>query len=296
MFPKQLAVLSSTLIHCIKIKNRNLQLRIEKKLDFGQVVGMRVGYAPIGKPFMSVIFYYLDGLLIDTGAYNTRASLQHFVQTHQVNQVTLTHYHEDHAGNAGFLEKTLSVPVYGHCETVAALRQNVPLNPYEYYLFGRLEKANITPLPRVIETDKYTLHPLHTPGHSKDHVIYHEQNQGWVFSGDLFLGSRIKFFRKDENIVQTIQSLRQTIALDFDKLFCGHNPKTSQPKSYLNAKLEQLVSLMDEVKHLIDAGVSDRQIIKQLCKGKEAYIAVAITLGNVSYRYMITSAIKAIRS
>jgi len=271
-------------------------LRIEKKLDFGKVTGMRVGYAPIGKPYMSVIFYYIDGLLIDTGAYNTRASLQRFVQTHQVNQVALTHYHEDHAGNAGFLEKSLSVPVYGHPETVAALRKNNILNPYEYYLFGRLEKADITPLPALVETEKYKLQPIHTPGHSRDHVIYHEANEGWVFSGDLFLGSHIKFFRKDEDILQTIQSLQTTIALDFNVLFCGHNPKTNQPKTSLNAKLDQLLNLMGEVKKLMQAGVSDKQIIKQLTKGKEVYLSVAITLGDVSYRYMVLSAIKAVRT
>ncbi len=98
-------------------------MRVEEKLDFGNVVGMRVGYAAIGKPLISVIFYYVDGLLIDTGAYNTRSSVQRFIQTNHVNQIALTHYHEDHAGNAGFLEKTLGVPVYGHPETVSALKK-----------------------------------------------------------------------------------------------------------------------------------------------------------------------------
>jgi len=179
-------------------------VRIEKKLSFDDVQGIRVGYAPIGKPLISVIFYYIDGLLIDTVSYNTRPSLQRFILTNPMDQLALTHYHEDHAGNADFLEKKLSVPVYGH--------------------------------------------PVHTPGHSIDHVIYHDRDQGWVFSVDLFLGANIKFFRKDEDILQTINSLEKTITLDFDRLFCGHNPKMDDPKSYLGAKLEQLLLLMDEVK------------------------------------------------
>jgi len=269
-------------------------VRIEEKLDFGNVVGMRVGYAPIGKPLISVIFYHIDGLLIDTGAYNTRPSLQRFVQTNRINQVALTHYHEDHAGNAGFLEKTLSIPVYGHPATVSALKSNVSLKPYEYYMFGRLEKANITPLPEVIETEKYKLHPIHTPGHSKDHVIYHERNEGWVFSGDLFLGAKIRFFRKDEDILSTIRSLQKTIALDFDFLFCGHNPKMNQPKTYLEAKLDQLLRLMHEVESLINEGVTDKEILRRLSKGKEVILAGMITLGDVSYKHMITSAIAAL--
>jgi glyoxylase-like metal-dependent hydrolase (beta-lactamase superfamily II) len=270
-------------------------MRIEERLNFGSVVGMKVGYAPIGKPLIPVIFYYVDNLLIDTGAYNTRPSLQRFVQDNRIDQIALTHYHEDHAGNAGFLEKMLNVPVYGHLATVSALRNNVALKPYEYYMFGRLEKAKITPLPKVIETERYKLYPIHTPGHSKDHVIYHERNEGWVFSGDLFLSSRIKFFRKDENIRQTIRSLQKIIALDFDSLFCGHNPKMSQPKTYLNAKLEQLLQLMDEVQRLINEGLTDKEILRRLSKGKEVFLAGLITLGDVSYKHIIASAVADLR-
>jgi len=270
-------------------------VRIEKKLDFGEVQGLRVGYAPIGKPLISVIFYYVDGLLIDTGAYNTRASLKRFIQANPVNQVALTHYHEDHAGNASFLEKSLAIPVYGHPETASFLKSHVALKPYEHYMFGRLEKANITHLPEVIETEKYSFHPVHTPGHSIDHVIYHEPNEGWVFSGDLFLGANIKFFRKDEDILQTINSLEKTIALDFDSLFCGHNPKMDDPKFYLSAKLEQLLLLMDEVKQLTKLGLPEREILKTLRAGKEVNLASLITLGDVSYKNMIISAIDATR-
>jgi len=270
-------------------------VRIEEKLDFGKVVGMRVGYAPIGKPLISVIFYYIDGLLIDTGAFNTRPSVKRFVESNVVNQIALTPYHEDHAGNAGYLEKTCAIPVYGHEATISALKRKVPLKPYEYYMFGRLEKANITPLPDVIETKNYQFYPVHTPGHSIDHVVYHERNEGWLFSGDLFLGSRIKFFRKDEDILQTIISLQKTIALDFDHLFCGHNPKIGEPKPFLKAKLEQLMQLMSDVKKLINEGLSDKEILRTLSKGKEVHLARCITLGDVSYKYMVASALHALR-
>ena len=119
--------------------------------------------------------------LIDSGAYNTRKSVKKFVTDNDVKQIALTHYHEDHAGNAGFLKEHLNVPVYGHQLTIENLKTNVRLKPYEYYLFGRLEKAEITPLPRIIETNKYKFTPIHTPGHSQDHVIYHEKDEGWVF-------------------------------------------------------------------------------------------------------------------
>ena len=60
------------------------------------------------------------------------------------------------------------------------------LNPYEYYLSGRLEKADVTPLPTLIETEKHRLQPIHTTGQSTDQVIYHEANEGRLFSSDFF--------------------------------------------------------------------------------------------------------------
>ncbi len=270
-------------------------MRVEKLLNFDKVRGIKVGYAPFGKPLFSVIIYYIDGLLIDSGAYNTRESVKKFVTDNDVKQIALTHYHEDHAGNAGFLKKYLDVPVYGHPLTVESLKKNVRLKPYEYYLFGRLEKAEISPLPRVIETNKYKFIPIHTPGHSQDHVIYHEKNEGWVFSGDLFLGPKIKFFRKDEDIVLTIKSLYKLLSLDFDCLFCGHNPKLKDPKIFVKNKVDQMHNLMDDVSILINKGYSDKETLKVLTKGKEYYSGIIFTLGDVSYKNMVKDAIRSLR-
>jgi glyoxylase-like metal-dependent hydrolase (beta-lactamase superfamily II) len=271
-------------------------MRVEKILHFDKVKGLRVGYAPIGKPLICVIVYYVDGLLIDSGAYNTRKSVKKFVTDNNVEQVALTHYHEDHAGNAGFLKKYLEVPIYGHPLTIENLKNNVRLKPYEYYLFGRLEQAEISPLPQIIETTNYSFTPVHTPGHSQDHIVYHEKNEGWVFSGDLFLGPKIKYFRKDEDIVLTIKSLYKLLSLDFDYLFCGHNPKMNKPKIYIQSKVEQMHLLMEEVNILINKGYNDREVLKILTKGQEAYSAIVFTLGDVSYKNMVKSALHSLRN
>ncbi len=270
-------------------------MRVEQILNFGKVKGIKVGYAPIGKPIISVIVYYIDGLLIDSGAYNTRKSVKKFVTDNSVEQVALTHYHEDHAGNAGFLKKYLKVPIYGHPLTIENLKSNVRLKPYEYYLFGRLEQAEISPLPQIIETTNYRFTPIHTPGHSQDHVIYYEKDEGWIFSGDLFLGPKIKFFRKDEDIVLTIKSLYKLLSLDFDCLFCGHNPKLKSPKILVKNKVDQMHHLIDDVSILINKGYSDKEILTVLTKGKEYYGGIIFTLGDVSYKNMVLDAIRALR-
>ena len=35
--------------------------------QFGEIEAIKLGYGPIGPPFMSVYLYILEGLVIDTG-------------------------------------------------------------------------------------------------------------------------------------------------------------------------------------------------------------------------------------
>jgi len=52
--------------------------------------------------------------------------------------------------------------------------------------------------PEKIESVLGEMVPVHTPGHAKDHTIYFLQDAGVLFSGDLYLADKIKFFRSDE--------------------------------------------------------------------------------------------------
>jgi glyoxylase-like metal-dependent hydrolase (beta-lactamase superfamily II) len=267
----------------------------EEILDFGDIRGLRVGGSLIGPPLMTVIYYYLDGILIDTGSYYARKSIKNFIENNKVTMAFLTHYHEDHSGNAAFLVNS-GVQVFGHNETVKALARHNRLKPYEHILFGKLEPAIINILPEKIETNRFILTPIHTPGHSHDHTVYYEPNQGWLFSGDLFLSPKIKYWRKDEDLLATINSLDLVLQLDFQSLFCGHNPKLNNPKNFLTAKKNQLLTLLGKVDALISKGLCQNEVIRTLCKGKEAHIAKWFTLGDASYKNMIVSAIDVVKS
>lgn len=243
-----------------------------------------------GKPLMTVIYYHLDDILIDTGPYSARKSVKRYLENHAIHKALLTHYHEDHSGNAGLLVNN-GIPVYGHQLTKSKLEKKNQLKPYEHILFGKLEQTSIEPLTEAVHTKHYALIPVHTPGHSSDHTVFHEPNRGWLFSGDLFLGPRIKYWRKDEDMYETIRSLERVLKLDFAQLFCGHNPKLRKPKRYIELKRQQLLELVDKVSGLSKLGHNSRDIIKLLAKGKETYIAKWFTLGDASYKNMIMAAI-----
>lgn len=261
-------------------------------LDFSPIKGYRIGYAPVGKPYMSVICYQIDELLIDTGPANSRRALMGLLDPKTISRICLTHYHEDHAGNAAYLSKHHNIPVYGHALAAEILKKPVKLKPYEKYIWGNLETIDIHPLGDSVETENYRFTLIHTPGHSDDHIVYWEKNQGWLFSGDMYLGSRIKYFRADESISQTIDSLKKITSLQFDKLFCGHNPKLEQPHEAIQRKIDHLENIIGNVQYLYTQGKSHKEILQELVRGRESWLVKIVSMGDVSYKNMVLSAIK----
>ncbi|RFA29234.1 hypothetical protein CAI21_10740 [Alkalilimnicola ehrlichii] len=270
-------------------------MRLEQVLDFGPVKGLRMGFAPVGKPLMSAICYQLDNILIDCGPSNAHESFVRLVEWEQVEHVYLTHYHEDHAGNAAYLVERRQIPVYGHPLTCQALRKRIALKPYELYMWGSLKPTEVREIAGQVESDKYRFQVIHTPGHSDDHVVYWEAEQGWLFSGDMYLGARIKYFRSDESVMRTIASLKKIASLEFDALFCGHNPQFGNPVNHIKRKLAFFESVVSDVAELVDKGLTDREIYKRLVGRKEFWPAKLITLGDVSYKNLIRSAIDGLR-
>ena len=58
---------------------------------------------------MKVYLYIVDGLLIDTGPSTLPWESSDFL-IHPIQQVALTHIHEDHAGMAAYLQEKIKVP------------------------------------------------------------------------------------------------------------------------------------------------------------------------------------------
>ena len=59
----------------------------------------------------------------------------------------------------------------------------------------------------------------------------------------MFLGPKIKYFRRDECLYTTIISLNRLLQLGFETLFCGHNPQTKHTKAMLARKRDHLLDL-----------------------------------------------------
>jgi len=261
---------------------------------FQEIAVINLGYAPVGSPLMGVHMYLFDGLLVDTGQSNMAKHALAFLENKRVNRIVLTHHHEDHSGNAALLSARHRAPVLAHPVTAEKMRTPTPICPYQHIMWGSAAPCTVLPYPATIQTERFELTPIHTPGHSRDHTIYLEKNRGWLFSGDLFLGEQIKYFRRDEEMIDQIKSLKRVMALDFDTLFCAHRPAWKNGKAKIQKKLSFLEDLHGRVEALHHKGVEVHRITKELktsCDRQERWF----TLGNVSFEHMVRSSLRGLR-
>lgn len=264
-------------------------MHIVKTGHFGEVEAFQLGFGPIGPPLMSVFLYVVDGLLIDTGQQRMQKQIVELLEAKTLGQIILTHHHEDHSGNAAVLSKRHSIPATGHPLTAEKMRFGFPILPYQRYVWGKAPPLDVTPLAGMIETDRYTFTPIHTPGHSKDHTVFLEKQHGWLFSGDLYLGEQIKFFRSDERFGDQMASLKKVLQYDFKALLCSHNPSLKDGKSKLSRKLQYLEDLYGNIQQMVQKGYSQRAIIKALDQKNDRRVRW-VTLGNASFANMARSA------
>ena len=267
-------------------------MHLIRKHRFGEVTGFEMGFAPIGRPFMTVLFYHVDGMLIDTGQHHMqRQALELLKSSPPVHKILITHHHEDHSGNAAVLHKASGAPLFAHPLAAAKMRTGFRIRAYQHLVWGAAPAVLARPLPAKIHSERITLEALHTPGHSRDHTVFWEPHRGWLFAGDLFIGERIKFFRADEDIHAQIASLRTIRDLPFEALFCAHNPSPVDGPRRIGAKLDFLETLRGRVRELQKRGCGPREVIARLDPRRDRFVKW-FTAGNASFAHMVRSALK----
>jgi glyoxylase-like metal-dependent hydrolase (beta-lactamase superfamily II) len=141
-----------------------------------------------------------------------------------------------------------------------------------------------------VETERYCFEVLHTPGHSSDHICLYEPKQGWLFTGDVYVGGRDRALRADYNVWQIIDSLKHLASLDVKLLFPGSGTTRESPQEELLRKIAYLEEMGERVLDLHRRGWGRRRIRLRLF-GREMPIAY-YTLGHFSGRNLVRSYIE----
>ncbi len=212
---------------------------------------------------LKVYTYFVDGLLVDTGPSKFAREYIEFFQSQQIRQAVLTHYHEDHSGNAPWLDN-YDIPLYIHPKALDICRQDTHLPLYRHFFWGERRGFDPLPLGALLNGKNSDWQVIETPGHSPDHVAIYNRERGIVFTGDLVVTPKPKLILRYESIPQIISSLRKLVQLDFQTVFCAHAGPVANGKEMINTKLNYLENLTGEVLKLHQQGWTVPMIKKKL--------------------------------
>ena len=223
--------------------------------------GRSVGY--------DVSAYLVRGVLVDTGFPRAAREFGRFLDAQPVRGVIVTHWHEDHAGNAA-LVAARGLPMAIAPPTLDQLRASgASIRFYRRYVWG-IAPPVLTP---VVPFEGDGLRAIHAPGHSLDHHVVWDEQSATLFSGDLFLGVKLRAAFPDEDPRELIASLRRIAALGPRRMFDAHRGEVRDPTSALLAKADWLSEIVSRIEAKVDAGWSDRAI-RRYVLGREGAVAL----------------------
>ncbi|MGE5380077.1 MAG: MBL fold metallo-hydrolase [Methylocystaceae bacterium] len=261
--------------------------------NLGEVVQFMMG-KQIGDivPF-SMAVYYVDGIMIDTGPYSVFNELETALSGLPIKKVVNTHHHEDHVGNNIYFQQR-NIPILAHELTIPLNRDpSLWTSRFLYYqevLFDYPPASECSPLGDFIQGDQYQYQVVFTPGHAHDHICLVEEENGWLFAGDLFRGEEVKNLRIDEDVHLTMTSLEKLLNYNFDTIYCCSGRVYDQAKQRIRHKLNWWRNLYHQAVSLEEQGF-EREIIRDKLLGKENRLTEA-TVGDSSKINMINSLLK----
>ncbi|MEZ4705952.1 MAG: MBL fold metallo-hydrolase [Caldilineaceae bacterium] len=258
----------------------------------GPVVAIRMARALFARPIYWTAAYWVDGLLIDTGPSCTANELLRALGQLPVEQVVLTHSHEDHIGGlAAVRQRFPTARIYAAQRALSTIQQpeRLQLQLYRRLLWGIPQATpDVMALDEIdnqIRTSNYLLRVVETPGYSLDHISLFEPHQRWLFCGDAYMEGKDEAWTPEFNMFGIVSSLRTLASLRPEKLFSGSGTVHRTPQPELHAKIRQLVTLAREVARLELIGLSAAEIVA--CLFKEESRLAFLTRGHFSAQNLV---------
>jgi len=157
-------------------------------------------------------------LVIDPGPSDERHIEAVMREAGSVHAILLTHHHADHAAAAAPMARATGAPVL-------AFRPEG----------GERALAS----GHRIEAGGVVLRPMRTPGHSRDHVVFHEPESAALFTGDAVLGRGTSVVDPpDGDMADYLRSLAAMASLQPRILYPGHGPVVNEGLGKLREYLE----------------------------------------------------------
>lgn len=166
-----------------------------------------------------------------------------------VREIILTHLHPDHIGGVTALIEHLGgeVTVAAHALTAEALTGTIAVQ--------RLIKDDeVIDLPGYKYVPDIQLRALHTPGHARGHLCFHDEATGALITGDNILGiGSVLIDPPEGNMRDYLNSLQRISDLPHvTVMFPAHGPAIGSPRAkvaeYIEHRLERERNILTAVR------------------------------------------------
>lgn len=200
-----------------------------------------------------LIYTSREILVIDPGSpyeeeqQSLAACVDHLMsEGRSVGEIILTHMHPDHVGGVNALRDHLGgeVKVAAHGFTAEPLTGSIRVDR----LIDEGDMIELSGSPRIV------LKAMHTPGHARGHLCFHEQRTGTLISGDNVVGlGSVLIDPPEGNMRDYLASLRHMRMLpDLKVIFGGHGPAIANPYTkldeYISHRLEREQKILEAVR------------------------------------------------
>ncbi len=167
----------------------------------------------------------------------------------RVSAVWLTHHHPDHVGGVEAVRRLLGVPVLAHAATAATLAAR------GLALDGELADGQRVALDGP---EPFPVRALHTPGHARGHLCFHEETGGALIAGDMVAGvGTIVIDPPEGDMDDYLASLERLLALAPSTLFPAHGPPLPDAAAKIQEYLDHRRWREERVLAAWEAGLRD---------------------------------------
>ncbi|MDQ7784064.1 MAG: MBL fold metallo-hydrolase [Desulfomonilaceae bacterium] len=240
---------------------------------FEEITQIRMSRASHGNPPYWVSAYYVDGLLIDTGCSDTAEELAEFLESQKLDLVVNTHHHEDHIGGNELIGRRFGVEILAHPDSLPMIDRPPLPPPYRERVWGSPPASDVSPIPRKIVTNRYRFDVIDTPGHCPGHIALVEKSRGWCFSGDLYVGEKIKVCGPEHDVGEMVTSMNRLLCVDTDRLVLFTAMRTIEPngRRALRSGIKYFEEMSRHARDLYRDGFTVEGIVDELLGGESVF-------------------------